>query len=178
MKNSQTSCWHGGRHWRSSGPISHKRRKRSFLPHPWQSPPHLSSLLFVALKDSTAYCQFCQLAAVVFTLSLLSSFLSFSTVCLQAVFVFFFLLEPGSMLCSSCCFRCDFAVVDPGEVPPLILRPNRKKIFWRPPPSPPPLSQVLDPALLCAKFIKDIVMCLYRNGDCGQQSSSIKCSRS
>ena len=138
MKNSQTSCWHGGRHWRSSGPISHKRRKRSFLPHPWQSPPHLSSLLFVALKDSTAYCQFCQLAAVVFTLSLLSSFLSFSTVCLQAVFVFFFLLEPGSMLCSSCCFRCDFAVVDPGEVPPLILRPNRKKIFWRPPPSPPP----------------------------------------
>ena len=82
------------------------------------------------------------------------------------------------MLCSSCCFRCDFAVVDPGEVPSLIFRPNRKKIFWRLPPSPylrvwmtpppPPLSQVLDPALLCAKFIKDIVMCLYRNGDSGQ----------
>ena len=81
------------------------------------------------------------------------------------------------MLCSSCCFRCDFAVVDPGEVPPPYFETKPKKNFLETAPlplskglddPPPPLSQVLDPALLCAKFIKDIVMCLYRNGDCGQ----------
>ena len=47
-------------------------------------------------------------------------------------------------------------VADPGEVPPVIFRPNwgpkgGKIFFWRPPPPqrplPPPLSQGLDPAL-------------------------------
>ena len=37
-----------------------------------------------------------------------------------------------------------------------------------PPPPLPPLSQGLDPALVCAKFIKYIVTLLYRNGDSGQ----------
>ena len=80
------------------------------------------------------------------------------------------------MLCSSCCFGCDFAVVDPGEVPPLFLDQTEKKFFGDCPlplskgldDPPPPLSQGLDPALLCAKFIKYIVMFLSRNGDSGQ----------